>query len=639
MFKIKEIWEMSKENMNKILKKNKIHISKNITKNKIQICILYNSQKLIINDDIKYIEDKNFENNITDDFDEFINMFNFSEKPEDVIKHFYKKMPVKNDLNMLLNITENEIMTDYNLYLSKSLIENYKDVKYLHYLYFIFTIIKNKKIITKIYEIILKSPTEIKNLYVLFNNNCNKEIRSILIDIIIFYYKSDYKSNYLLSYQNEIDLLKTIKKYFIYIKTYGIIMDMQDICNVHDSLFDYLTIMSYTKYDKKLLKTIFNTLKPNFIKKYNIFKYYNEHEKNDLIIKYDCKEIFIIINAICRNLVIFDTYLMNDLFELFMFILNPQYPHPKLDVLEIFETDSLYIKSNKNNKNCILKNIIKFLIYNESTETFFLNLTKFIIYGDDSSNLTYSQKLYERGVNVHHNDRDSKTNEAIDILIEQTSFLDHEKYYKKFIKYIENIEEVKRQIVQKVLFGENRTSKDFEGFFEKDVVYENFSGKEIIAKFWYFIKKYENKKENLEDSFVNAILESYQDDNVVCNPGKIQRMVSRILQGRLEDKCGIKINIDFTEKKLKENKQITDYYEIQKILVPFINMYLYEESTRIKNWYDFIIKLFEFIKDMDNEGIFLSYKCTLYYVCFISNTNDLKVNPELSIMSVFDFEL
>ena len=652
MYTLKEIWEMDEKKVEKILNKNKIHISNFPIKNKIKISLLFNSKKLIEKNDIKYIEDLNFKDNMlsTTNFEEAIDLFNFFETPMDVINVIYKKSIPNARINRLLNDTNKMIMSDFNIYLCKSLIKThkYKLLGDLDYLYIIFTNFKDKKII-KIYETILKVKKSLNSFYII----CKffyKESINILFDIFIFFYDNEINSNDYIDFNNN-DFRNTelLNSYFKYIKTYypvtirgrGFITEY----------FDYLFIISSKMYSKELLNELHSSLICSFIDN----SFFLNVEEDDYQ-NFKCKEnqdltcIFYITNAVCGNYITeenvgFYKYFIRDFINLYMYLTIPEYIFVMPEVIELsyFEVAKLekQKKYRENNHIILFKNIIKYLCFKVINNVVFdiNDFIDFFIYGEKKQIIVEDNKIYERGINVHFNNRDSKTNEAINILIEYTSSIDHEKYYKKFIKYMENVEEEKKFIIRKVLFGENRTSKDFEGFFEKDVVYENFSGKEIIAKFWYFIKKYKTEKENLKESFINSILESYQTDYVVCNPGKIQRMVSRVLQGRLEDKNGVKINIDIFEDNSNKNLQITEYYEIQKKLVPFVNMYLYEESTRVKDWEELFLRLFEFIKDMKDEGTILSYEHTIYYLCFISNTSDLKVNQELSIMSLFDFEL
>uniref|UniRef100_A0A6C0AFS2 Uncharacterized protein n=1 Tax=viral metagenome TaxID=1070528 RepID=A0A6C0AFS2_9ZZZZ len=270
--------------------------------------------------------------------------------------------------------------------------------------------------------------------------------------------------------------------------------------------------------------------------------------------------------------------------------------------------------------------------------------------------------IYTQGVNVHNEQRDQKTENAI-FQLYQTWIPNEkkiEKYFKKFEKYIKKLDlpEKKKNDLDRVIYGKDRKTTDFGGFLTSCTIIngKRVEGKELIARFWRFILKYkedenlseieiEKEIENLKHGFIMALLSSVNNNgNVVCDPGKKQRIVVAILQNRLKaDGKFIKIDDYFEDEEDKtQEKQIEmikDFNLIHKHLKPFVNYYMYEEETRITNINDFFNKLFKYIHDISSSQskVDLHVYYVVYYCVMLTMTEDgLIINPNLSLCSNFE---
>ncbi|HSX14159.1 MAG TPA: hypothetical protein VLE96_07055 [Chlamydiales bacterium] len=156
----------------------------------------------------------------------------------------------------------------------------------------------------------------------------------------------------------------------------------------------------------------------------------------------------------------------------------------------------------------------------------------------------------ETGINVHDSDRDMRTRNALELLRTNTGDMSDEETnlaVALFLSYLHSFsDEMIRKKAQFVLSGMNRTPQDFPPLLGDDsftVAGLKISGEELIARLWRFSQTYtdlraqdmDREKENVVVSIVKALCQSIESDgHRVCNPGKVQRLVVGVLQGRLE---------------------------------------------------------------------------------------------------------
>ncbi|HSX37602.1 MAG TPA: hypothetical protein VLE95_02095 [Chlamydiales bacterium] len=159
------------------------------------------------------------------------------------------------------------------------------------------------------------------------------------------------------------------------------------------------------------------------------------------------------------------------------------------------------------------------------------------------------------GINVHDNDRDQRTRNAVELLRTNTGTMSEEEIdlaVALFSSYLYSFPDEKiREKAQFVLAGVAKTEKDFPpllGDHSFTVAGLKISGEELIARLWRFAEGYSDlrvqdqnrEKENVLVSIVRALSQSIESDgHRVCNPGKVQRLIAGVLQGRLEG-----VNID-----------------------------------------------------------------------------------------------
>lgn len=160
-----------------------------------------------------------------------------------------------------------------------------------------------------------------------------------------------------------------------------------------------------------------------------------------------------------------------------------------------------------------------------------------------------------RGINVHHYERDQRTRNALELLRANTGNMNDDEIEIEaalFISYLESFsDKTARETAQFVLNGISKTKNDFPPLFGDTsftVAGLTFSGLELIARLWRFVDRFvdpnipnmELEKENARESIIRALCDCIESDNLrVCNPGKVQRLVVGVLQGRLQG-----VNVD-----------------------------------------------------------------------------------------------
>ncbi len=155
-----------------------------------------------------------------------------------------------------------------------------------------------------------------------------------------------------------------------------------------------------------------------------------------------------------------------------------------------------------------------------------------------------------RAINVHAEGREDGTGHALQQLIAlpyDTSQIDND--YAALIAYLNNFPgDFTRTSAQFVLGLASSQTEGFAPLSADSVItsYDlNITGKEFLARCWHYIQHGEfmgvtdaealaRDRENARVGLIRNLADAYEDDAVVCNPGKLQHIAVGILQGRLE---------------------------------------------------------------------------------------------------------
>lgn len=332
--------------------------------------------------------------------------------------------------------------------------------------------------------------------------------------------------------------------------------------------------------------------------------------------------------------------------------------------------------------------------------------------GDMKKIAQLTNSPYTAGINIHADGRVKRTNEAINVLINSwTPTLDSiNEFFSLFWQELMLLENNEKQEAILDTLGWNingtiRTPRNKQSFggllsgIDGMVTLGNkkIHGQELIARFWHFActyvpKENENQEEesnNIKQSIFNNLQDGLEDDthkqltyadHVVCDDGKVQRLVCSTLQGRLKDKNGLYVDVDklglndIVLKKVKkefEPKQVTEYIAnfeiIHQYMTPFINQLNSQKikdendkkQTKFKGIQDtsigncvptssneFFRAVFDYVDGLANglitgfigENILLDVKQVVYYIRLISPSgkgNELDINPDRSIISSY----
>ncbi len=90
----------------------------------------------------------------------------------------------------------------------------------------------------------------------------------------------------------------------------------------------------------------------------------------------------------------------------------------------------------------------------------------------------------------------------------------------------------------------------------------SISGEEVIGRLWIFASKLTGSEEtNAKESMVSGLKDSYDEFmGKVCNPGKVQRLVVGVLQGRLPG-----VNIELMEGRVAKVLAVGSYRNVAHI--------------------------------------------------------------------------
>ncbi len=151
------------------------------------------------------------------------------------------------------------------------------------------------------------------------------------------------------------------------------------------------------------------------------------------------------------------------------------------------------------------------------------------------------QNPYEDGINVHDGDRDARTANALKLLWESQGALSDEVIdvnYREFRDYLETQKESVKADVMRVL--DSQVSSEWGGLLKGRVTTAGLdtTGQELLARFWLFAKT-GDEQENKKSAIITALKSAIDHGAVMCNPGKLQRLATFVLQGYLPG-----VNID-----------------------------------------------------------------------------------------------
>ena len=252
-----------------------------------------------------------------------------------------------------------------------------------------------------------------------------------------------------------------------------------------------------------------------------------------------------------------------------------------------------------NLSNIILDEIPSVTAYNGDQQHIFQNPTKQTILNYIQTGNAYL--VYVAGLGVHSNNRDEKMKELAQVFKEKIELdpMDINENFEDFEQYLKELEEkneTSKQLVQKAKFTLGLPVEEGSGFVAQGgfgpllrgsviTAYDlNMTGKEFIARLWSFVSTYADprshnpkEEENAKYAMVASLAEAIEDKKRVCDAGKMQRLFTGVLQGRIEE-----VNTDgLTPEQLEPPKPtLSETFEIFKA---GIDRKFKEESLTIIN--------------------------------------------------------
>lgn len=155
-----------------------------------------------------------------------------------------------------------------------------------------------------------------------------------------------------------------------------------------------------------------------------------------------------------------------------------------------------------------------------------------------------------RAIGVHAEGRESGTEHAFQQLMALPYDIHQiDTDYAEFIAYLDNFPGDFTRTSAQFVLGLASSQADGFGPLSADTVITshglNITGKEFLARCWHYIQHgefmgitdaeaLERDRENARIGLIRNLADAYEDDAVICNPGKLQHIAVGILQGRLE---------------------------------------------------------------------------------------------------------
>lgn len=158
-----------------------------------------------------------------------------------------------------------------------------------------------------------------------------------------------------------------------------------------------------------------------------------------------------------------------------------------------------------------------------------------------------------QSIDVHHGNRDALTRRAFERLRqEQGDLPDPSRAIEAFQSYLDGvggISETIRSLAKKAFIAPKDQDEAFGPLLGDDLFAIRglfLTGNEVIARLWKFCESYrdpqlqadlekeEEGRNNAKFGMVKALADSFDEEGKrVCNPGKVQRLIVAVLQGRL----------------------------------------------------------------------------------------------------------
>lgn len=163
----------------------------------------------------------------------------------------------------------------------------------------------------------------------------------------------------------------------------------------------------------------------------------------------------------------------------------------------------------------------------------------------------YVPRTVETGIDVHAEGRDNKTQQALQQLMnlayDRTQINSD---YEAFKTYLMQYPHEYTRLTAQYVLGMRTSQTHGHGPLSEDHIITahdlNVSGKELLARCWHYIEHGQfigitdpvmlsKDRENARIGLIKNLADAYEDDAVVCDPGKLQHIAIGILQGRLKN--------------------------------------------------------------------------------------------------------
>lgn len=283
--------------------------------------------------------------------------------------------------------------------------------------------------------------------------------------------------------------------------------------------------------------------------------------------------------------------------------------------------------------------------------------------------------IYRFGVNIHNEERDKRTYQAIRAYVDTCHLSNQEldRLFTEFWEYKDKLSSEQKEDFLRVLgVDEHLNPKiynrgDFGGLLNGRVIlsfrgenYGDFDPKKLLGYFWNFANTYiepraggneaiiNSERENIKHAILTGIISALQHDgndirndsreryHVVCNPGKLQRIVAATLSGRfMIDGRPVDVdNVILVDQEIEEGQYISNINDIYGHLKRFFNSQLQRTSETAE---DFITDLFVYVEDLYKNNILLNPIYVIYVVMLVTNSLDgIVIDPTFSPFSNYD---
>lgn len=266
--------------------------------------------------------------------------------------------------------------------------------------------------------------------------------------------------------------------------------------------------------------------------------------------------------------------------------------------------------------------------------------------------------VYSGGLNVHEHKTENRAlnifrdfNTRFNITEEETT-----KYFNEFWEFRNKLNQEDKAAffralgVNENLNEGNRNQQDFGGLLISDIMYGGITvpPKVFIARLLKFADNYTEKdysesqilaeRENIRTAIVNGFINSLEkkDNHIVCNPGKIVRLISGTLQGRYILADG---KICFIDKEADRNETVKIQGEFIKIIYSYNETFkylgkLYKKSATYENYTqeELFKDMFLLIYELRLEDIYLIPETCVFVLSTMAIVDKhLKIKPNISL--------